>query len=250
MAQLGMQYAQQAVAQGITRYMPGASMLWLALRYYFDVSNSYVLAKLRRVVFPFRSKKWSRLSVADSGHPPRHAPSEGGTAHAPPCHDENAPDLYIPLMAFITFILLVGLHRGILKTFHPEVLVQTSSKALVTAILELAVVKGGMYVLSVDAAPLLDLLAYSGYKYVGLCIVAVVSLAMGSMFAVGALLYTGIAAAFFLINTLMPVVRPETYTGGPSGAASPPSRSVVSQRNYFVVLAGLMQLFLMWFLSI
>lgn len=47
-----------------------------------------------------------------------------GSKHARPINDENAPDLYIPLMAFITYTLLTGYVKGTKDSFTPEVLVQ------------------------------------------------------------------------------------------------------------------------------
>lgn len=35
-----------------------------------------------------------------------------GGKYAPPRDDMNAPDLYIPLMSFITFVLVTGLLKG------------------------------------------------------------------------------------------------------------------------------------------
>lgn len=32
--------------------------------------------------------------------------------YAPPSRDINAPDLYIPLMGFLTYILIVGYSKG------------------------------------------------------------------------------------------------------------------------------------------
>ena len=46
--------------------------------------------------------------------------------HQTPMLDENAPDLYIPLMAFITYILVTGYAKGTKKSFTPEVLVEVS----------------------------------------------------------------------------------------------------------------------------
>lgn len=43
-----------------------------------------------------------------------------------PMLDENAPDLYIPLMAFITYILVTGYAKGTKNSFTPEVLVEVS----------------------------------------------------------------------------------------------------------------------------
>jgi YIF1 len=38
-----------------------------------------------------------------------------------PSADENAPDLYVPLMAFITYALITGFVKGRASTFTPEV---------------------------------------------------------------------------------------------------------------------------------
>lgn len=38
---------------------------------------------------------------------------------APACRDVNAPDLYIPVMSFVTFILLAGLLKGTLGEYVP-----------------------------------------------------------------------------------------------------------------------------------
>lgn len=52
-------------------------------------------------------------------------PHDGGS-YKVPSQDLNAPDLYIPLMAFITYILVMGFIMGITDTFTPEVLVRFS----------------------------------------------------------------------------------------------------------------------------
>ena len=62
------------------------------LKHHFNVSNSYVLHKLRLVLFPWRHRPWSRKMLrttgADAG-----AQAEG---YMPPRDDINSPDLYIP----------------------------------------------------------------------------------------------------------------------------------------------------------
>jgi len=75
------------------------------LKYYFDVSNSYVANKLRLILFPFMKKDWERQNVRN----PQNGLVQG---FLPPREDFNAPDLYIPFMAFITFVLLMGIKRG------------------------------------------------------------------------------------------------------------------------------------------
>jgi hypothetical protein len=77
---------------------------------------------LQRLLIPFGHRKWTRVLAAESGDAGRHgAPESGGALFAPPIHDENAPDLYIPLMAVITYVLLVGLLKGTRMRFTPEV---------------------------------------------------------------------------------------------------------------------------------
>lgn len=58
------------------------------LKHQFQVSNSYVLSKLRLVLFPWRHKPWYRKTIR----------SEGGQTdgYLAPRDDINSPDLYIP----------------------------------------------------------------------------------------------------------------------------------------------------------
>jgi protein transport protein YIF1 len=103
-----------------------------------------------------------------------------------PAQDENAPDLYIPLMAFITYVLLTGYVKGTNNSFTPEVLVQVraaartgmptdrhspadaggglqvTSTCLVTQVLEIVAVRLCLYLLQAPAN-LLDLLAFTGW---------------------------------------------------------------------------------------
>ncbi len=76
------------------------------LKYYFAVDNSYVLKKLRLIFFPFAQKDWSLKFNQDQPVQPR--------------YDINAPDLYIPVMGYITYIVLAGFMLGMQKRFTPE----------------------------------------------------------------------------------------------------------------------------------
>jgi hypothetical protein len=112
---------------------------------------------------------------------------------------------------------------------------------------------------SSDSLAQLELTAYTSYKYVGLTINTVVGLALGSTAYYACMAYTGAAAAYFLINTLNPLVDPSRYSaagGGASGGGGPlaggtgaPSMAVRMQRTYVVIGAGAMQLVLMWWLG-
>eukprot|EP00916_Digyalum_oweni_P027224 GHVL01044632.1.p1 GENE.GHVL01044632.1~~GHVL01044632.1.p1 ORF type:complete len:234 (+),score=44.56 GHVL01044632.1:26-727(+) len=108
----------------------------MAIRSYFNVSHEFVLRKLGFTLFPF-------FAYLDSGYKDKLTMDDISGPE-----EENrgkktvfVPDLYIPLMAFITYILLFGLTRGTVDNFHPEILGSTASCGGVVMILELLVAK-------------------------------------------------------------------------------------------------------------
>ncbi|XP_058051170.1 protein YIF1B isoform X6 [Ahaetulla prasina] len=133
-----------------------------------------------------------RLSEDPSGHPPRPEPLSSlaaayGTNLAwrgraldwqvryqqdppvAPRFDVNAPDLYIPVMAFITYLLVAGLALGTQNRFSPDLLGLLASSALAWLIVEVLAVLLGLYLVAVNTALTpIDLVAFSGYKYVGI----------------------------------------------------------------------------------
>ena len=73
------------------------------LKHHFNVSNSYVVYKLRLILFPWRHKPWTRrIRRSDRGYGQDQSGSSGaqGVQGAgewmPPRDDINSPDLYIP----------------------------------------------------------------------------------------------------------------------------------------------------------
>jgi protein transport protein YIF1 len=97
-----------------------------------------------------------------------HAAQDDTTIYAPPSDDVSAPDLYIPLMSVITYVLLVGLAHGISNRFVPEVLYATMLSAITTIIIESLLLKLSLYLFTtVKSVAFLDLVAYSGYVFVG-----------------------------------------------------------------------------------
>ena len=163
---------------------------------------------------------------------------QGATPHAPPVHDVNAPDLYLPVMSFITFVLLTGLIRGTRMQFTPAVLSDVTNACLVTQILEVAVIKLGLHLLSSATVPLLDLVAYTGYKYIGLVFNSLVGMLLGGTAYYVALVYTGCAAVFFMANTLSHVME-----------ESDSHLSAPSKRNYLLLGTSGLQFLLMWWLG-
>lgn len=73
------------------------------IQYYFQVTDQYVRNKLKVVLCPFLHKgHWTRIAEQVAG----------GLKYKPPRHDINAPDLYLPIMALVTYILLSGFLLG------------------------------------------------------------------------------------------------------------------------------------------
>lgn len=86
----------------------------------------------------------------------------------PPKLDVNAPDMYIPLMAFVTYLLVVGVSLGMQKKFTPEVLGLHASSALAWFVLEVIVIFLSLQVLGIKSAlKTFDIIAFCGYKYFG-----------------------------------------------------------------------------------
>lgn len=68
------------------------------LKHHFNVSNSYVILKLKLILFPWTHKPWvRRIRRTDNGQ----------SEWQPPRDDINSPDLYIPgLLLSLPFIII------------------------------------------------------------------------------------------------------------------------------------------------
>ena len=157
------------------------------LKPYFRVSNRYVLKKFEMVLFPcrrvFKKETWKREEEKE------------------PLADANAPDLYLPLMACITFVLIIGWLEGKGGQFTPDVLGHIMSISL--ALLAVEVVAIYVAVRAVKGVPLgwFDTIAYCGYKYVPLCINVLCGVTFGYYGYLGATLATGASYALFSFHT-------------------------------------------------
>ncbi|WRT70708.1 uncharacterized protein IL334_007706 [Kwoniella shivajii] len=243
-AQMGVQFGKSAVAAGqdyveknFTRYLP----LHL-IKVSFSVTNSYVLNKLRLVLFPWRHKPWSRQVRRST----ENGAMEGWQA---PRDDINAPDLYIPTMALVTYTLLSALASGLQSRFHPEVLGVSLSKALAVVILEFCAIKLGTYLLDVrgGGASGVELIGYNGYKFVGIIVVIIVSmLGFGRLVCGIVFLYTFGANAFFLLRSLKYVLLPDASV---SNVTTTLSHSQRSRRVQFLFFMAMSQVLWMGWLS-
>ncbi|KAF2237870.1 ER to Golgi transport protein-like protein Yif1 [Viridothelium virens] len=253
-AQMGFQVGKSAVMAG-QEYMEQNFNRYInvsALKHYFNVSNSYVVHKLFLVLFPWRHRPWSRKQAFNPN-----GAQDSPSVFLPPRDDINSPDMYIPVMAFVTYILLSTLLAGLRGAFHPELLGLTATTAFGVVIFEILGLKLGCYILSIsNESQLLDLVAYSGYKFVGIIVTLVVAEIVnggkgtGGWVGWGVFLYCYFADAFFLLRSLRYVLLPESRPDQSSAPTQTVARAQRSRRTWF--LAGysyVVQLALMWILS-
>jgi len=126
-------------------------------QYYFQVNSQYVRNKLKVILFPFFHRgHWTRITE----------PVGGRLSYKPPIQDINAPDLYIPLMAFGTYIVIAGYALGVLGRFTPEALTLQFTRGLVGWFLQVILIKGLLYSLGSGEAPLLR---RRGVRWIWIC---------------------------------------------------------------------------------
>ncbi|XP_050300216.1 protein YIF1B [Anthonomus grandis grandis] len=233
---MAMQYGQQLAGAGKTiikqemeKYVPVSK-----LKFYFAVDTRYVISKLALLFFPFTHSDWS--VKYEQNHPVQ------------PRYEINAPDLYIPSMAYITYVLVAGLVLGMQDKFSPEQIGITASSALAWCLIELAIYSTILYILQVETSlKTLDLLAYSGYKFVGTITSILASVVAGRAGFYASLVYVNLALAFFLVRSMKVQVLAEQgtkehvyYGGGGQGH---------KRRLYFLLFVVGVQSVLSWWLS-
>ncbi|KAH8295378.1 hypothetical protein KR018_010430 [Drosophila ironensis] len=204
---MAMQYGQRLADQGkqlvenhFEKWVPVAK-----LKYYFAVDNAYVGRKLRLLFFPYVHKDWSLRY--DQEHPVQ------------PRYDVNAPDLYLPTMGYITYVIVAGLLLGMQKRFSPEQLGIQASSAMAYSFVELVIYSIALYVMNVKTSlKTLDLLAFTGYKYVNIVVCLMVSTLFFRSGYYLALAYTSFSFGFFLLRTLRTKLLQDNSPAAPSGA--------------------------------
>lgn len=205
MQDMALQYGQRLADQGkqlvenqFEKYVPVGK-----LKYYFAVDNKYVINKLRLLFFPFTHKDWSLKYDQENPVQPR--------------YDINAPDLYIPTMAYITYVVVAGLMLGMQQRFSPEQLGIQASSALAYSIFELIVYSITLYVVNIKTnIKTLDLLSFAGYKFVIIVACLLASTVFHTTGYYVMLFYLSLTLGFFLLRTLKTKVlhdAPTTTTG-------------------------------------
>lgn len=191
MSNMAMAYGSSLAAQGkelvdknIDRFIPVSK-----LKYYFAVDTVYVGKKLGLLVFPYLHQDWEVQYQQDTPVAPR--------------FDINAPDLYIPAMAFITYILVAGLALGTQDRFSPDLLGLQASSALAWLTLEVVAILLSLYLVTVNTdLTTIDLVAFLGYKYVGMIGGVLTGLLFGKIGYYLVLAWCCVSIFVFMIRTL------------------------------------------------
>ncbi|CAI0541128.1 unnamed protein product [Linum tenue] len=198
--------SSEYVQSNITRYFSDP-------QYYFQVNDQYVRNKLKVVLFPFLHRgHWTRITE----------PVGGRLSYKPPLYDINAPDLYIPFMAFGTYVILAGMSLGLYGKFSPENLNWLFVKGLLGWFMQVALLKMALLSLGGGEAPLLDIVAYAGYMFTGLCL-AVLSKILLSYSYYFVLPWACLCMGVFLVKTMKRVLFAE-------------ARSYDSSRHHYLLL--------------
>lgn len=203
---------KQFLETGWAKAVPGLERSMLCLRPYFAVDNSYVKRKMTKVLFPFLFGEWAREEIEPN--------PDGSMTYALPQQDENAPDLYIPSMSLLTYVLLCALCYGNAGKFDPEVLPDVMTKCALTQVLEVIAIRIGFYVMEAPV-PILDLLSYTGYKYLGLSVNMLIGLIVGHFGRFGhrsyyfTYLWTATAVSYFILKVMANCIPRRTSAAGP-----------------------------------
>lgn len=196
-ANMAMQYGSSLatsgkayVEQNLDRYIPVSRV-----KFYFAVTTDYVVHKLALLLFPFFNKEWGVYSNHGS-EPTRHL---------------NSPDLYIPTMAFASYVVAVAIALGSQNKFTPEMLGLTATTAFIWLLIEIGVVQLAMYLISVTTdIKIFDLASFIGYKFVHMIVCVISHMMMGSTGYYISFVYASAAIVYFLICTLRYIILPDS----------------------------------------
>ncbi|CAN8000292.1 unnamed protein product [Ixodes hexagonus] len=191
MAAMAMQYGSALAGQGkdmmnekLEKYVSVSK-----LKYYFAVDTAYVCKKLALLFFPFSHSDWA--VKYDQNEP------------VPPRFDVNAPDLYIPSMAFVTYVLISGYLLGLKDKFTPEQLGMQASSALMWLVLEVLAIWLATYILNISSTlRVFDIIAFTSYKFVSMISSLLASMVLYYVGYLAVLGYTCLTLDLFLLRTL------------------------------------------------
>lgn len=189
----------------------GKSMPWFEskiefLREYFNVTHAYVRWRLLFVLLPLMQNPNQMVSRATSREVPQDEdePTGQGNGIGLRLFPGRRPDLYIPTMGYLTFVLAHSLSKG--TDFHPDDLYNIATLALLLGAVEVLIVKGAAYILNVPTYTLTDIVSVCGYKFINLSVAAISLMALfgtGRAVWIGIYLFASITAGLTVQKSLV-----------------------------------------------
>ncbi|CAD8063740.1 unnamed protein product [Paramecium sonneborni] len=159
-------------------------------RFYFDVDNMYVVKKSIMTIAPYLYRgNWTLNSEFQA---------------ISPTENVHAPDLYLPLMSLITFVLLRCLSLGIYdkSSFNPGYIVESFWKCFVISLLELIIIKIVFCFMDGIRVNTVDLISHLNYRYCSLCALMIFNILTNNLFSFFCTIYVLICQAIFVYKTL------------------------------------------------
>ena len=208
-------------------YIPGAAAGWSRARCYFAVSHASVAAKLRAVLAPWTKRHWRRKRADEF--------DEQGHGHAVPLHDSNAPDLYVPVVHLL-LLLSCWLRARCQRRVCAGRFGTIFTRCFFIQLFETGFYAMALWSLGARGVPWLDVLSYTGYKYVALCVNSIAYLVGGDRPYLLTMLYTGLSSSYFMLKTAAQIVPTEL-------------ENTKARREVVVLVMGLTQFVSIWVLG-
>lgn len=160
------------------------SLIDRKLKPLFAVDDNYVIKKLGFIMFPFIHRRW-----------------HGGDGESPKDNIVQ-PDLYIPLMSFMTYVLAAGYMLGVKDKFSPEQLGILSGSASMCLFLEVGLMVLLFNIFNVRTwYSFLHYVAFCGYKFVPIIAAMLVSLLFRNPGYYATIGYTTLALGYYFLKS-------------------------------------------------
>ncbi|XVE71147.1 hypothetical protein DITRI_Ditri10aG0127100 [Diplodiscus trichospermus] len=214
-------YGERLLGSGSDYVQRNISRYFSNPHYYFQVNDQYVMNKLKLILFPFLHK----------GHWMRAIETAGGQfSYMPPIHDINAPDLYIPLMAFGTYVVLAGFFLGINGKFSPEAVGVQATNGLLCWLFQVLLLEATLHTLGDGDVPLLDIVAYGGYTFAAVSVALLSRIVWSQCFYV-VTLWECLCMGMLLVKIMKRILIAEVRS----------SEKHSSKRHYLLLLVAVAQ---------
>lgn len=139
-----LEIGKKALATGTNIVNKMDKVSFKRLRKYFSVDDTFVMKKILLLLFPYNNSDWSENIDSDT--------------------NLGKPELYIPTMSYISYIVLRSIYMGIKHKFTPENIGLILTRTALLEFVFILLTKLSGYFMDVPFN-FFSLLSYFGYKY-------------------------------------------------------------------------------------